>query len=492
MSTQPIASQPRTETAPRRVWCNFHAALGALVATIAFLFCGRNISDPDIWWHLRNAQLTLQQHHFIRSDSYAWTTHGMPWINSEWLAEMAYYAIYRVAGYRGIFGLFFVLAEAAMLGVLVIATQVSGKVKSAFLISPLAVLMSVVNFGPRTILFGWLCMAAVMLILWRFTLRGSAPLYLIPVIFLLWVNLHGSWLVGLVVCGIFVAGRLVQGSWGSIDAQRWTPAQLRQLTLTAVSTLAVLFINPYGYRLVFYPFDLAYRQKLNIAHIEEWASVNFHEPRGKIVYLLLMLVILLAMLGRKRWILTEVLLVLFAFYTSLTYIRFLFLGALLLGPVLARHLDFLPPYKREIDKPWVNAVFVAAAAAIIFFRFPTTAGIVQDMKEKYPTAALHYVQTHGGGKVMNAYAWGGYMIWTTPDLPTFIDSRTDIFEYKGVLKDYLDITGLKDTLAVIDRYQPRFLLFQPTDPLVYMLRNTTRWHVVYEDKVSCLLERSTP
>jgi hypothetical protein len=137
--------------------------------------------------------------------------------------------------------------------------------------------------------------------LWKLMKDGDAPRWAVPLIFLFWVNLHGSWLIGLIVFGIVVGSGFVEGTWGKVVAQKWTPAVRRRLLITACAIVPVLFVNPYGYKGVFYPFDLAFRQKLNVSHVVEWGSVNFHEPRGKIVFGLLMALLLLALAGRRQW-----------------------------------------------------------------------------------------------------------------------------------------------------------------------------------------------
>lgn len=485
--------QPPPETeSPVRIWCPFHATLGALIAMTVYLFCGRSVADPDIWWHLKNAQTLVQQHHWIRFDTYSYTVAGTPWTNSEWLSELAYYAAWKAGGPRGLLLLYVCMAELVMLGVLYLAYKASGSIKAAFLSTAFAVLLAVVNFGPRTILFGWACMVLLMVVLWQMMEHGKAPMWVIPILFCFWINLHGSWLIGLVVFGIVFASGLLRGTWGNIEALRWTPDQLRTLTITAIAIIPALFINPYGYKLILYPFDLAFRQKLNVAHVEEWASIDFHEPRGRIVYALLMVLLLLALTARKKWTVPEVAFVAISLYMSLTYVRFLFLAAILLPPVLARRLDFLPPYKREIDKPWLNAAFVVVLSGLMVFRFPSVKVLTDDLVKKFPAGAIHFLQLHPGEHTVNHYQWGGYMIWSSPAVPTFIDSRTDIFEYKGVLRDYLDIVGLKDSLKIIDRYHAQFVLLPSKDPLAYLLRNNSRWRVAYEDDISCVFERTTP
>lgn len=488
-----VASVPVVEAgkSTRRIWCPFHVTIAAVVVVFTFFFCGHSVADPDIWWHLKNAQILVQQHHWVRADQFSYTIPGTPWINSEWLAELMYYGAWRAGGIAGLFLLYVVMAETLMVGILMLAYKASRSIKAAAIAGAVAVIMCVVNFGPRTILFGWACLIALMFVLWELLDTGDAPLWTIPILFLLWVNLHGSWLIGLVVFSLVVGSGFVSGSWGIVEAERWTPKQARKLLITAAAIVPALFINPYGYKSVFYPFDMAYRQKLNIAHIEEWASLDFHEVRGKIVYLLIVSLILLALAGRRKWKLAEVGLVAFSLYISLTYVRFLFPAAILIAPILARKLDFVPPYKREIDRAWLNAVFSGALLAVVVHRYPSAKALAEDLNQKMPTGGTHYLQTHAGpgDRIFNQYVFGGYMIWSTPALPTFIDSRTDIFEYKGILADYLNAVQLKDSLAIFDRYGVKFVFFPAKDPVTYLMRQSVKWRLVYEDGVSCVFER---
>lgn len=480
-------------TVTRRIWCPFHVTIAATIALFTFFFCGQSIADPDIWWHLKNAQILVQQHHWVRFDQFSYTVTGTPWVNSEWLSELAFYGMWSLGGIKALFLGYVVLVELLMVGILMLAYRASESIKAAAVASGVAVMMAVVNFGPRTILFGWACLLALMFVLWKLMNKGSAPLWTVPLIFLMWVNLHGSWLIGLIIYAIVVASGFVSGRWGKVVAERWTAAQKRKLLMTSAAIVPMLFINPYGYKGVFYPFDLAYRQKLNVEHVVEWASVNFHEPRGKIVLGILILILLLALAGRRQWKLAEVGLLVFALYLSLTYVRFLFPAAILIAPILARQMDFMPPYKREVDRSWLNLLFAAALIAVVVYRYPSGKVIGDDLAKKMPLGGVTFLQTHlaPGERVFNHYMYGGWMIWSNPSIPTFVDSRTDIFEYKGVLKDYLDAIGLKNSLAIIDRYHAKYVFFpSKDDPLTYLMRQTPKWHVVYDDGVSCVFARS--
>ncbi|GAC1655196.1 MAG: hypothetical protein NVS9B15_15990 [Acidobacteriaceae bacterium] len=484
------AALPLTETTPARtVWFPFHLMLAALIGAMVFFFVGGSIADPDIWWHLKNAQILVEQHHWVRFDTYSFTVTGTPWVNSEWLSEVIYFLAWKFAGLRGIFGLYAAMAELIMFGVLWLSYQASGSIKSAFLATAVAVTLAVVNFGPRTILFGWACLLVLLIILWQLLREGSAPLWVIPLIFAFWVNLHGSWLIGLVVYAIVFACGFIDGTFGQVVATRWTSRQARALLLTGVSILPALLLNPYGYKTVFYPFDMAYRQKLNIANVEEWASIDFHQPRGKLVLLLLFSVLALALTRKKTWKLPEIAMTVFALYASLSYVRFLFMAGILIAPILARHLDFVAPYKKDVDRSWLNAVIVAALCAFMFHRLPSSSTLADDLSKKFPSRAVQFLQAHPGERTVNHYTYGGYLIWSSPAVATFIDSRTDIFEYRGVLKDYLDLIQLKQSVEVLDKYKAHFVLFPKADPLSYLLRHDSSWKVAYEDERDEVFER---
>lgn len=491
-SVASVSVATEMEVPAGRIWFPFHITIAATIALFTFFFCGQSIADPDIWWHLKDAQILVQQHHWVRFDQFSYTVTGTPWVNSEWLSELTFYGIWRLGGIPALFFGYVVLVEALMVGILTLAYRASDSIKASGVATGVAVMLAVVNFGPRTILLGWGCLLLLMFVLWKLMRTGDAPLWTVPLIFLLWVNLHGSWLIGLLVFGIVVGSGFVSGTWGKVVAEKWTQVQRRKLLITAAAIVPMLFVNPYGYKEVIYPFDLAFRQKLNVAHVVEWASINFHDPRGKIVCGLLLGLFLLALAGKRQWKLAEVGLVAFSLYLSLTYVRFLFPAAILIAPILARQMDFVPAYDRKADKWWVNAIFCAALLTVIIFRWPATKVINDDLAKKMPLGGVKYLQAHvgRGDRVFNHYMYGGWMIWSQPSIPTFVDSRTDIFEYKGVLADYLDAIGLKNSLAIVDKYHAKYIFFPAKDdPFTYFIRHTTGWHVVYDDGVSCIFER---
>ena len=482
----------RNTVHPVKKVLSFPAMLISLLLALVWVLSSGKAADPDIWWHLRNAEYLFQNHHLPNQDMYSFSVAGAPWMNHEWLAEIPFYLAWRAAGLLGIWIVWVVLVQIIYLALLYLCYQSSGNIKSSFVACAFSAFLAVVGFGPRTILFGYLFMIVLLIILERFRSSGRAPLWLLPPIFCLWANTHGSWLIGLMIFGIVFSVGLVDGRWGRIESTRWTRSQFRQLIATGIASVAALFMNPFGWRLVVYPIEFGSKLKLAVSQVVEWASVNFHDSHGTVVLILLAALFLEALFRDRNWRLTELALLALGLYLGLTYIRFLFLLAIVAAPVLARVLDFIPNYEPEIDKPVLNAIIIAGALFLTVHFVPPQSQVAlqNDVEEDFPAHILPYLRAHPpNGHVLNAYAWGGYLAWHDRDLKVFIDSRVDIFEYAGVFRDYVDLRAFKEPDKIFDKYQIRYVLFPPNEQLVPVLEHDPRWKVTYRDAVSVLFER---
>ena len=488
-----------------RVATSFLTVLTLVMIGLEFIFSmyHPDLNDPDIWWHMRNAQFLFQHHQLPRSDMYSFTLAGHPWISHEWLGEIPFYLSYKALGLVGLKSSTFLLLCTISLLLLYLCYQESRNFKASITACYYAAFLMTVSAGPRTILFGYIYLLVLLIILQRFRHQGRAAMWAIPLLFCAWINSHGSWLIGLIIFSLIVVSGLVQGSWGRIEAVRWTRAQLRILILTGIATVAALFANPFGWRLVYYPFDFATKQKPAIMRIEEWISLDFHELRGKLVILLLFGIIAGALVRKRRWDLGQVLVLLFGLYLGLTYVRFLVLLSIVAGPVIAQMLDFFPPYRPEDETPRVNTGVILLIVGFMVYFWPHEAKIKQSLEETYPAGVLPYLKSHAlHGNVLNLYLWGGYLGFHDPELKDFIDSRVDIFQYAGVFEDYLTLMGA-DNLRnrpdqIFEKYNIRYVLFPPSDSknplhaegeLSYILEQDPHWKTLYKDKVCILIER---
>jgi hypothetical protein len=463
------------------------------VVLVVVQLAENNLADTDLWWHLRNAQFLVTNYRFPNFDTYSFTVVGRPWMNHEWLGEIPFYLAWRVNSLEGIEILMLTVLAAIFLGVLYLCYLRSQHIKASALACWVAVLLGTVNFGSRTILFGYVCFVVLLIILERFRVQKKSPLWVLPILFCVWINAHGSWSLGLLVFAIFVLSGLVEGQWGNIKAIRWSPQQLRRLIMTFGTSCLALFANPFGRRLILFPLDLAFRQPLGVAAVEEWGSVDFHGPRGKVVLIVLAGLFLAALVTHHQWHFSDLLLTLFAFYCGLSHERFLFFAGIIVAPIIADLLQFVPRYRPEIDKHWLNAMMLFGMLAFAAHRFPTPEQLEFQVEAEYPAEALPHLDSPDlSGNMLNFYPWGGYLGWENPQLKVFIDSRANIYEHAGVFEDYLRLTALQDTLGLLDKYKIRWVLFPVRHPVSYLLGSNPNWKVVYSGGISTLFERAVP
>jgi hypothetical protein len=479
---------PKDET--RRKGVTLPLLIVALVCLFSFLLVPRSVSDPDIWWHIQNAKVQFATHSFLRHDIYSFTAANAAWMNHEWISEIPYLLGWQALGAMGVYLVTLTAVSLVMIGIFFLAWRACGTPKAALVAMLPAMLLSSVSFGPRTLLFGWLLLIAELAVLQNFrsSPENRNQIWLLPPLFALWVNTHGSWMIGLVLFGVFAVTGLFQFQSGGLYSESWSKVQRTTLYKVGAASVVALFCNPYGWRLVLYPFDMAFRQKLNIQSVEEWRSVDFHIFRGKLFLAFIATLILFRILQRTRWSLQDAAFAFVALYSGLTYSRFLFLAAILLAPLLARDLAEWLPYHRDRSRSLFNTVALAVVIYIGFAHRPTTEQILQ--QPTYPVAATTWLNQHPPqGNTLNDYLWGGYMEFHSPAIKTFIDSRMDIFEYNGTLKDYLDVIHMDDSLAILDRRHIQNVFIPVKSPLAYLLFHTSGWKPAYQDDVAVMFTR---
>ncbi|HEY4355659.1 MAG TPA: hypothetical protein VGN16_07935 [Acidobacteriaceae bacterium] len=474
---------------------------GALLLTLFLLASspnrsGRALSDPDIWWHLANAKYLVTTHHFIRQDFYSFTLSGTRWLNIEWLAELPYYFAFHAFSYTGLYLMTMVLASAIVLGTYWLAWLRTGDVKASFATGWIAVFFASVSLAPRMLLFGWLLLVVQLLIEQLFR-KGRDYTWAMPVVFALWINLHGSWMIGFVLWLVWVGSGFVRGRWGAVVAIPWTPQQRKKLLIVTAVSLAALLLNPYGWRLVAYPFDMAFAQAENLKQIAEWATIDFHGLRGKFVMGVLFLMVVLNLVRRRRWPLSELLMALIVVYSGLTYSRFLFMAGIVLAPMLAVDLGWgvrwlLGGYDPKTDGVGRNVAALAVLGAVIVYTIPPVAAMHVGAMDSFPEQALpRLAQIPASARIFNHYEWGGFMIWNQPQHHTFVDSRTDIFVHAGTLTDYASAVTPFHSLEVLDKYHIDYVFIPHETAMAYLLEQSAGWTVDYKDDLTVIFRRTT-
>jgi hypothetical protein len=179
-------------------------------------------------------------------------------------------------------------------------------------------------------------------------------------------------------------------------------------------------------------------------------------------------------------------------YGAVTYVRFLFLMAILLLPLLAIDLrdEKAGAASTGKNRRFVSAVAMALLVAAIAGKYPGEKKLHAGIAEAFPEKAVPYVRNLAGrGNLLNNFNWGGYLEWEAPAVKEFIDPRNDIFVHEGVMSDYLRATKVQDTFAVLDKYRIRYVLLAEDAPAAYLLGHSADWTRAYDDGQAVVFER---
>jgi hypothetical protein len=478
----------------RRIF-SFPVLMGALLVGCAVVSARYNLPDPDVWWSAAVGKQILATHTVPTSDGHSFTAQGAPWMAYEWLGEAVTGAAANLRGLRGMTALLLLLTAIFMSLFYGYATLVGGNSKAALLPCALALPLLQVYFTLRPQLIGYIFLIITLICLERFRQGKQKTLWILPPLFLVWLNTHGSFVFGLAVFGIYWASGLIEFEAGGIVANKWTDWQRRHMEIIFLLCVLALTVSPYGTRQAAYPLQMAFFEPVNVAHINEWQSLTFQFWQTKLL-LALVLVFWLAQIPlRERFRVESIVLVLLATYACFVHRRFGPFLVIILIPLLAKLIArWAPPYDRSIDHFAINAVLVVAIAAGLVMTLPSEKKLEDAVARRYPVKAIAYLDQHSvPGPTLNEYGWGGYLIYT-PDYhrKVFIDGRADFYEYAGVLEDYLNITNIKpEALLLLRKYHVQSCLIQQDSPLGTVLSASGGWKEIYRDKLAAIFVRQT-
>jgi hypothetical protein len=491
VATPKLAAEPSSKFIEGLKWLvSFPAMLGMFLIGRVF-YEGRGfVVDPDVWWHIKVGQDILHTHHFPTVDPYSFTAAGTPWIAYEWLGEIVLAFMYRLGGVVSLCVFLIAVGSIILISLYWLATVRSGNSKAAFISTLFLASLAFASFTLRPQMFGYLFLILTLLVMEKFRRGVSWPLWTLPLIFLAWVNTHGSFIIGIGVVGLYLCAGLFSFQLGSVQAVAWTRKQRLQLETALLFCLAVLPITPYGTQLAVYPFDMAFSQPINVANVNEWRPMPFELVGGKIFLGLIVIFFLLQMFYRFSWRLEELLLVAGGTAMACLHVRFILLFVPFCAPVFATMLArWVPAYMRQKDKYIANAVLMAAVIAAMIYYFPKRAALDKTVAATYPVAALDYLRAHPvRGKMLNYYGFGGYLVFSGQ--PVFIDGRGDLYERSGVFSDYIHLNEFEPgSLGVLRNYQIEECLLGTKQSLAAVLSVTPEWRRVYSDDTSVIFIR---
>lgn len=395
------------------------ALLFVAITTIACLMPVQS----DTWWQLRAGQDFWQTGSIPLQDTYTHTAHGRFWMNHEWLSEVLFYGLYRLGG------LPLMTAVAAVLVTASVWLSWSMMTGSALLRLALmggAVSTLSIAWTPRPHVFTLVLLTVCVRLL------VSRQRIWLPLLFLVWANLHGGFTLGILMVGGATLAALPDGYK---EARSWVLLLLTCVAVTLLTPLSLAFWLEL-------PASLA---RLREYQVIEWRQASLTNFTLIPFWLGAISLVTLAVVRRRDLM------------TSSTD-RLLTIAALLLLPLAFNSIRNIPPFlliglpaitrllpaslsreaNQRVTRPQANAhLGVLAASCVLAVGVVTTAWTAPWERlgwQPVSAAAIAAVESCDG-PLYNSYDDGGYLIWFAPERKVFIDSRQDPFPVELMRQD---------------------------------------------------------
>jgi hypothetical protein len=468
--------------------------MASSLAVLAELSVRGRLNDPDMWWHLKYGEIIWTRHAIPTVDLFSYTALHHSLVPQEWLSQLMMYAAYKLDGYVGLMLWSCVLATALFVVGYVLSSLYSGNSKIGLLGAIVLWLFSTSGLSIRPQMVGYLLLAVELLFLYFGWSRSPRWLLCLPPLFAVWVNCHGSFLLGLIVLVAILPCSFVGFHKGALVSVPWDSGRRRMLLLALGLSGGAVFLNPVGWRQVWYPVDTMLHQPANLSYVQEWLPLPLQSGRGIGLLCVLALVFLVLILRRSQVLyLHELVLLAMGAWMALNHRRLVFVFGILAAPIVARLCsDFWNRYEKEKDRPAPNLIFIGVVAVALFLGFPGRQVLAKQVSDGSPVKAVEYIQSHHlSGNMLNEYEYGGYLIWTLPEHPVFIDGRADLYEWAGVLHQYEKWAQLQaDPNALLDKYNVSFCLLESGSSMVYVFPLMKNWKQVYSDRASVIFVRT--
>ena len=506
----------------------FNYTLLALFAVFLVLFTTFKISgDDDVFWHLATGRYIIETGSVPSGDVFGFTTEGQEWMPFEWGWDIITYGLFQIGGYDAI-SIFRTIIFLLIFGITYFILQ---RFKVSFNISLLV--MGLMAFGiidrltPRPHIMSFLFFILLLLIItdYKYFRHNHKVLYFIPLIFLLWANIHMGIIAGMFLLGIFIISEIINYN-KSLKSKYYkvsTKPELMRLLLIVLASFLVMFINPNSFQTYLYAYD--HTQMKMLETINEWRSPFDEMFSGgfvTIIYKIFLfsgLLILYYAFKKKDWFI-GLLVIGFAFY-SVRAVRFTVDYIIIMAIFLALSLDYIisllrsKSFREQILKGPVLKVLFGVFLIYCVLRLPGNELYLENLKyyrisgfginkDFIPVDLFNFMKEHDipakGGNVFNHFGTGGYLVWNFPGEKNFIDSRNlndEIYYLYNAV-----VTKQPGFEQKLNEYDVDYAIYLSPDlvripqemqnSIVSYFVNNDEWKLVFWDDKSFLFVKNKP
>jgi hypothetical protein len=478
----------------------------SLLFVLAFNADQSLLSDGDTGYHIRTGELIIQTRQIPALDPYSFHHPPLKWIAHEWLSEVIMAAVFRQLGLTGVV-LLFVLVLALTHWLLYRTLRIrSDDILLCSIVTLLATATSSTHWLARPHAFSLLLTVVYCHVLGRFQNHTGKALAFLPVMMLFWANLHGGFIIGLILTAIYLGGNLFYALTSNLEERGVHAHKVKKLSVTLILAIGACLINPTGPEILWFPFQVSSNRFL-MDSVTEFLSPNFHDALP-FKYMLLFTIGALA-LARRTLNVIELLLVLLVSYMALYSARHVSLFAIVVAPILLSSSESivhrLPDriaavYKnrvrnlKEVDSnlkgclwPIVSILLIAGLAV--------TGRLQYRFSEKvFPVKAVEFLNEEPiTGNMFNNDEFGDYLIFAAwPAYRVFMDGRSDMYGEKLVSAYFRAAQAQRGWKEVFEKFDITWVFFDTESPLTAALQEQKDWQAIYSDQVATIFVKNIP
>ncbi|MFN8412393.1 MAG: hypothetical protein U0Z26_08395 [Anaerolineales bacterium] len=454
--------------------------------------------DGDLPRHLLTGKYILQTHQIPHVESFIYPYQGKPYVSHEWLANIVFYLIYIFAGLRGIVILSAILLASTFTLILNSLTKKTNLRLSIFFLVTWGTIATSLNWATRPHLISMFLLAIWLIQSDKLSNGNSANFWQFPLLMLVWSNLHGEFIAGILVSLAFAVGWTLDVIFNPSSVNLTIGKKIWGVLI--LSVIASMF-NPGGIGPWISILGFVNNQYL-MSRMLEANTPNFQSPETRVLLLLLAFSIFLLAIKKEKFPAGQSLLLAGFSAMSLIALRNIHLYGIVVPYVLAEALiDFnhVPLFNRiesnlsQIESKIKGGIWPIIISSILILFILTSQAVnnfYQFNSQSFPVQAIDWLENHPQqGRLFNDLNWGGYIslhLW--PSQLTFIDSMADVTG--DVTKEYeTALTLASGWEQIFQKYNIEWALIPTNSPLAVSLENDLKWKILYQDKTAVILHK---
>ncbi len=488
--------------------------IGAVVVFIALRALLTPAPPHDLWWHMATGRLITTTGAIPTVDSFSYTQAGEVFYNQSWLAQLLMYGLYQLGGLE-LMTVFQAVLLAGTYGLLLwFCIRRTGAIRlSAAIILGMTMPASFDNWTirPQTYALPLFVIYLIVLTEWRAGRRAS--LWLLPVLAAIWVNLHGSFVLGGALVALAFIGEMMSrliGNWREANAWAQRPIgvaedvltrpdppklpPLRELFITGVLVGTAWLLNPGGFQVIGYVRNLIGSSPVTQI-VTEWSPMTIRDPNGVIFFLFVTIGVAILAYAKRTPNLTEMLWTGAFFWLALSAVRNnIWFTAVATPLFIVQAASMLPKARlaRFQGTPVLNGAILALLSLCLLICLPwikPALGLPPELgaltSSDTPIAGVEALRSDPARpeRLFHDLPYGSYLIWAAPEQLVWIDPRIELYPLEQ-WRHYQALSTGQRTEELLTQYAIDGLLLSTTQQsglVEYVREHPEQWPIRYED-----------